>query len=38
MNIFHYAVETSHTVEEAIESLEENLKEEQFNVLCQFDI
>lgn len=36
--MFHYTVETSKTVEEAIESLEENLKKEQFGLLWQFDI
>ncbi|PAF16678.1 DUF302 domain-containing protein [Terribacillus saccharophilus] len=36
--MFHYTVDTSKTVEEAIESLEENLKKEQFGLLWQFDI
>jgi uncharacterized protein (DUF302 family) len=36
--MFHYTVDTSKTVEEAIESLEENLKKEQFGILWQFDI
>lgn len=36
--MFHYTVETSKTIEEAIQSLEENLKTEGFGVLWQFDI
>lgn len=36
--MFHYTVDTSKTVEEAIESLEENFKKEQFGILWQFDI
>lgn len=36
--MFHYTVETTKTVEEAIASLEESLKEEKFGVLWQFDI
>lgn len=36
--MFHYTVETDQTVEQAIASLENNLKEEQFGVLWQFDI
>lgn len=36
--MFHYTVDTSKTVEEAIASLEENLKKEQFGLLWQFDI
>ena len=36
--MFHYTVETSKTIEEAISSLEERLKEEKFGVLWQFDI
>ncbi|ASN03908.1 DUF302 domain-containing protein [Virgibacillus necropolis] len=36
--MFHYTVETNKTMEEAIQSLEENLKIEGFGVLWQFDI
>ena len=36
--MFHYTVETNKTIEEAISSLEESLKEEKFGVLWQFDI
>jgi len=36
--MFHYTVETDQTVEQAIESLENSLKEEKFGVLWQFDI
>ena len=36
--MFHYTVETTKTIEEAITSLEENLKEKNFGVLWQFDI
>lgn len=36
--MFHYTVETSKNLEDAIQSLEEILKEEQFGVLWQFDI
>lgn len=36
--MFHYTVETNKTMEEAIQSLEENLKTEGFGVLWQFDI
>jgi uncharacterized protein (DUF302 family) len=36
--MFHYTVETTKTIEEAIASLEESLKEEKFGVLWQFDI
>ncbi|MDC3424343.1 DUF302 domain-containing protein [Aquibacillus sp. 3ASR75-11] len=36
--MFHYTVETNKTMEEAIQLLEENLKEEKFGVLWQFDI
>lgn len=36
--MFHYTVETTKTIEEAITSLEESLKEEKFGVLWQFDI
>ena len=36
--MFHYTVETNKTMEDAIQSLEENLKTEGFGVLWQFDI
>ena len=36
--MFHYTVETDKTMEKAIQSVEENLKHEQFGVLWQFDI
>ncbi|RWZ58748.1 DUF302 domain-containing protein [Halobacillus fulvus] len=36
--MFHYTVETSKGLEEAVESLETSLKEEQFGVLWTFDI
>lgn len=36
--MFHYTVETTKTIKEAIASLEESLKEEKFGVLWQFDI
>jgi uncharacterized protein (DUF302 family) len=36
--MFDYTVETSKNISEAIYSLEENLKEEQFGVLWMFDI
>lgn len=36
--LFDYTVETSKTVEEAVRSLEENLKEEKFGVLWNFDL
>lgn len=36
--MFHYTVETDKTMEKAIQSIEENLKHEQFGVLWQFDI
>lgn len=36
--MFHYTVETSKSIEEAITSLEENLKEEKFGVQWQFNI
>jgi|SRR5690625_2657533 uncharacterized protein (DUF302 family) len=36
--MFHYTVETDKTMEEAIQSLEESLKEDKFGVLWQFDI
>ncbi|WP_226581856.1 DUF302 domain-containing protein [Halobacillus litoralis] len=36
--MFHYTVETSKGLQEAAESLEASLKEEQFGVLWNFDI
>lgn len=36
--IFHYTVETTKTIDEAIQSLEKTLNEEKFGVLWQFDI
>lgn len=36
--MFHYTVNTSKSVDEAISSLEQNLKEEKFGVLWQFSI
>ena len=36
--MFDYTVETSKSVEEAVKSLEENLKEKQFGVLWQLDV
>ncbi|MFG6496598.1 DUF302 domain-containing protein [Fictibacillus sp. UD] len=36
--MFHYTVETAMTMEEAALKLEENLKEDQFGVLWQFDV
>ncbi|MRH43482.1 DUF302 domain-containing protein [Aquibacillus halophilus] len=36
--MFDYTVETNKTMEEAIQSLEENLREEKFGILWQFDI
>lgn len=36
--MFHYTVETTKEVDEAIKSLEESLKEKKFGVLWQFDI
>ncbi|MEX2462632.1 MAG: DUF302 domain-containing protein [Paenibacillaceae bacterium] len=35
---FHYTVETNKSIDEAIHSLELNLKEKQFGILWQFDI
>ena len=35
---FHYTVETNKSIDEAIHSLEINLKEQQFGILWQFDI
>ncbi|PGY07617.1 DUF302 domain-containing protein [Bacillus sp. AFS031507] len=36
--MFHYTVESRNSVEEAISSLEQNLKEENFGVLWQLDL
>ncbi|MFD2628171.1 DUF302 domain-containing protein [Oceanobacillus kapialis] len=36
--MFHYTVETDKSMEEAIKSLETNLKDDKFGVLWQFDI
>ncbi|QTN00262.1 DUF302 domain-containing protein [Sediminibacillus dalangtanensis] len=36
--MFHYTVVTNKSLEEAVESLTNNLKNEQFGVLWQFDI
>ena len=36
--MFHYTVETTLTMEEAALKLEENLKEDEFGVLWQFDV
>ena len=36
--MFDYTVTTSKSVDEAVASLEENLKEEQFGVLWNFDL
>ncbi|OZU89129.1 hypothetical protein CIL03_08965 [Virgibacillus indicus] len=36
--MFHYTAETEKSMDEAIQSLEESLKEEKFGVLWQFDI
>lgn len=36
--MFHYTVETNQTIEEAIATLEEKLKEQKFGVLWHFDI
>lgn len=36
--MFHYTVETKKTMQETVQSLEENLKSEKFGVLWQFDI
>jgi uncharacterized protein (DUF302 family) len=38
MTLFHYTVETSKNVEEAVQSVEESLKNHKFGVLWQFDI
>ncbi|ENH96774.1 hypothetical protein J416_08744 [Gracilibacillus halophilus YIM-C55.5] len=36
--MFHYTVETTKSIEEAMNSLEERLMEEEFGVLWKFDI
>ncbi|MFS0672603.1 MULTISPECIES: DUF302 domain-containing protein [Ornithinibacillus] len=36
--MFHYTVETSKLIDEAIQSLEENLKKEKFGVQWQFNV
>ncbi|KIL49138.1 DUF302 domain-containing protein [Jeotgalibacillus campisalis] len=36
--MFHYTVETNQNISEAIQSLEQQLSEEQFGVLWQFDL
>jgi uncharacterized protein (DUF302 family) len=36
--MFHYTVDTSKSIDEAIQSLEENLKEEKFGVQWQFNV
>ena len=36
--MFHYTVETDKTVNEAVQTLERTLQEDQFGVLWQFDI
>ncbi|MHA6250354.1 DUF302 domain-containing protein [Paenibacillus bovis] len=36
--MFHYTIETNKSIEDAIKSLEVNLKEEKFGVQWQFDI
>ncbi|MBM7573256.1 DUF302 domain-containing protein [Aquibacillus albus] len=36
--MFDYTVETNKAMEEAVQSLEESLKQEQFGILWQFDI
>ncbi|WP_096274547.1 DUF302 domain-containing protein [Paucisalibacillus globulus] len=36
--MFHYTVETSKSIDEAIQSLEANLKEEKFGVQWQFNV
>jgi uncharacterized protein (DUF302 family) len=35
---FHYTVETNKTIDEAISSLEQNLKEHKFGILWQLDL
>ncbi len=36
--MFHYTVKTAEPIEKAVQTLEEQLKEESFGVLWQFDI
>ncbi|MDN4525511.1 DUF302 domain-containing protein [Fictibacillus fluitans] len=36
--MFHYTVETDQTIDEAVNTLEKNLKEEKFGVLWQLDL
>jgi uncharacterized protein (DUF302 family) len=36
--VFHYTVETAKTIDEAIKSLEANLKEEKFGVQWRFNV
>jgi uncharacterized protein (DUF302 family) len=36
--LFHYTVETNKSIDEAISSLEQNLKEEKFGILWQLDL
>lgn len=36
--MFHYTVETTKSMEEAIKTLEEELKKESFGILWQFDL
>lgn len=38
IGLFHYTVETSKSVEEAIQSLEKHLEEEKFGVQWQFNV
>ncbi|HHW36222.1 MAG TPA: DUF302 domain-containing protein [Bacillales bacterium] len=35
---FNYTITTSKSIDEAVKSIEENLKEEKFGVLWQFDV
>lgn len=37
-SLFHYTIDTSKSIDEAIQSLEENLKEEKFGVQWQFNV
>lgn len=36
--MFHYTVESNKTIQETVQALEVNLKEEKFGILWQFDI
>ncbi|GGM19367.1 hypothetical protein GCM10011351_01510 [Paraliobacillus quinghaiensis] len=36
--MFHYTVESNKTMQEAVQALEENLKDQKFGILWQFDI